>query len=64
MKGKNIQIILVLLLFISSCNSIKLKSVNPEHDTTSTMPISHENLNGILWMQTSAEYDSLCRMIY
>lgn len=61
------RIFLISILTISilyGCQSFQEQPGKIEPVEVATTRISHENLNGILWMQTSAEFDSLCRMIY
>jgi len=64
MYFRNFIFLLVTVLLICSCQTIQERPTRVEPVEVSSARVSHENLNGILWMQTSAEYDSLCRMIY
>jgi len=64
MYFRNFIFLLVTVLLICSCQTITERPAGVEPVEVSSARVSHENLNGILWMQTSAEYDSLCRMIY
>jgi acid phosphatase len=64
MRLREIVLFAFIVVLICSCQTVQEQPVGIEPVDVSSVRVSHENLNGILWMQTSAEYDSLCRMIY
>jgi 5'-nucleotidase (lipoprotein e(P4) family) len=64
MHFRNSTFFLFIVLLICGCQTVPERPVGVEPVEVSSVRVSHENLNGILWMQTSAEYDSLCRLIY
>lgn len=64
MKNRVFILCILAVLFVYSAQSILARPEKIERVDASTVRVSHENLNAILWMQTSTEFDSLCRMIY
>jgi 5'-nucleotidase (lipoprotein e(P4) family) len=64
MKYKELYFFLLASLFFCSCQTVSEKPAQVQPVEVTNARVSHENLNGLLWMQTSAEFDSLCRMIY
>lgn len=64
MRLKAFVLFSFVFLFICSCRKMQERLAGIESVNASSIRVSHENLDGILWMQTSAEYEALCRMIY
>jgi len=64
MRFRDFVLFVILILLVCGCQTIQEQSAGVEPVGVSAARVSHENLNGILWMQASAEYDSLCRLIY
>lgn len=64
MTLRNITLFLIILLTSIACQTVSDRPVQTQPVEAATTRIAHENLNGLLWMQTSAEFDALCRLVY
>jgi hypothetical protein len=56
-------LLFIYIITLYGCHNYQDRQRVFEPNDSSSVRVSHENLNGILWMQSSAEYDSLCWMI-